>query len=79
MNPTPCPICNHLLEQRRLAFIKREYAALAYYEHQHEAHAAKCDIMQEAYYLGLWQNAQIASPARPSHAQPSAPTESETK
>jgi hypothetical protein len=77
---TPCPICNHLLEQRRLAFIKREYAALAYYEHQHEIHRAKCDIMQEAYYLGLWQNARVVFAAlRPSGRQVQAPTESETK
>ena len=65
MNDTPCPICNHLLAQRRQAFIKREYAALAYYEHQHEIHAANCDIMQQAYYLGLWQNARVVQVTAP--------------
>ncbi len=63
MNDTPCPVCNALLEKRRQAFIKREYAALAYYENEHEKHRAKCDVVNGAWYLGLWTNL-----ARPAHA-----------
>lgn len=67
MNDTACPICNHLIAQRKQAFIKREYAALAYYENKHAEHRAACDIVNNAGYLALWQNAKVVTtpPARP--------------
>jgi hypothetical protein len=55
----PCPVCNFLTEQRRMAFIRREYAALRYYEEQHEQHRAKCEIINSSWYKGLWQSARI--------------------
>lgn len=65
MNPGPCPVCNFLLEQRRLAFIKREYAALRRYEDEHEQHRAKCEIISGGWYLGLWSNAKVVSHDQP--------------
>ncbi len=65
---TPCPVCNALLEKRRLAFIRREYAALGYYEHAHEQHRATCEIINGSWYQGLWQSAKIGTDVYPAGA-----------
>ena len=55
-----CPLCNHLLEKRHLAFIKREYAELARLEEEHEKHCETCEVVNGSWYLGLWNNAKVA-------------------
>lgn len=59
MNPTPCPLCNHLLLKRLQAFVKREWKELERYENEHAAHRASCALMADGWYLGLWPAAQV--------------------
>ena len=62
MNDTPCPLCNHLRRKCLTAFIKREYRELERCENELEKHRSSCDIVNGAWYLGLWQNAQLTPP-----------------
>jgi hypothetical protein len=61
MNDTPCPLCNFLIAQRRLAFVRREYEALAHYETEHEKHRETCEIINGSWYRSLWQSARIGT------------------
>lgn len=54
MNDTPCPVCNHILNARRLAYYKSEWKEWQRYNNEYLAHRAKCLVLQSAWYQSLW-------------------------
>jgi hypothetical protein len=59
MNPTACPLCNHLKRRKFLAFIRSEYLEFARLQNELEAHQTKCETINSGWYKFLWPSAIV--------------------
>lgn len=62
MNPTLCPLCNHLLAKRRDAFMKSEWHEFQRIQNELDVHQASCVIIRSELYLCLWPTARLHIP-----------------